>query len=480
MSEDHTLTVTELADTVGAAIIRALPEPVWVRGEIRDLSRHEASGHVYFTLVDPDDDRPAAARLPVTLFSSDKDAINWKLKRSGAGRMTDGTEVRIFGVVSHYASRGTVQFRMTWIDPEFTLGRLAAQREAMVRRLADEGLLDRNRSLPMPAVPLRVGLVTSVGSAAYADFLHELGAGGFSWNIVVHDARVQGSGAPASLVTAIRSLEKMVDVIALVRGGGAQTELAAFDDEDVARAIALCLVPVVTGIGHEVDVVVADRVAHASYKTPTAAAAGLVGIVRRAGEHLGSLSQRIEQAASRALHRSRLGVEQVAGRINRETRRALRSSNRTMDRAAVRITDRSARPAVAAARRLRGLEARLQRTGVVHVSRASARLDHGRLQVARASVGALERAVHRLNLVVANLAAADPERLKQRGFAIMRDASGRVVSSVARLSPGDVVEVEVADGAVDATVGLIRHDIAHRDRSGGESQETASQNESQQ
>jgi exodeoxyribonuclease VII large subunit len=239
-------------------------------------------------------------------------------------------------------------------------------------------------------------------------------------------------------------------------------------------------VPVVTGIGHEVDVVVADRVAHASYKTPTAAAAGLVGIVRRAGEHLGSLSQRIEQAASRALHRSRLGVEQVAVRINREARRALRSSDRTMDRAAVRIIDRSARPTVSAARRLRGLEARLQRTGVVHVSRASARLDHGRLQVARASVGALERAAHRLNMVDANLAAADPERVKQRGFAIMRDASGRVVSSVARLSQGDVVEVEVADGAVDATVGLIRNDIAHRDRSGGESQETASQNESQQ
>ena len=154
-------------------------------------------------------------------------------------------------------------------------------RAALLAKLAEEDLLRANADRPMPLVPLRVGLATSDGSAAEADFLDELRRSGFAFRVLRADTRVQGSDAPRSIASAIRMLAThRLDVLALVRGGGARTDLAAFDDEAVARAIAACPVPVVTGIGHEVDTSVADEVAHTAAKTPTACAQLLVARAR--------------------------------------------------------------------------------------------------------------------------------------------------------------------------------------------------------
>ena len=137
--ESATYTVRELAKAVSRAVAHAFPDEIWVQGEIRDLSR-ASSGHVYFTLLDSEDESGPAA-LPVTLFESDKVAVNRVLARSGAVRMTDGVEVRIRGRVSHYAARGTIQLRMTWIDPDFTLGKLAAARDRLIKSLKESGLV---------------------------------------------------------------------------------------------------------------------------------------------------------------------------------------------------------------------------------------------------------------------------------------------------------------------------------------------------
>jgi exodeoxyribonuclease VII large subunit len=390
--------------------------------------------------------------LPVTLFASDKDAINWKLRRSGAGRMSDGTEVRIRGVVSHYASRGTVQLRMTWIDPDFTLGRLAAIREAMIRALAAEGLLEANRARPMPAVPLRVGLVTSAGSAAHADFLHELAASGYAWNVTAYDVRVQGAEAPASVAAAIRAIAGRVEVVAVVRGGGAQTELATFDDEAVARAIAACPVPVITGIGHEVDMTVADRVAHAAYKTPTAAASGLVAQVRRFTEALSAVALRAAGATGRAMHRAEVGVDHAARRIVREAALAVRRSGEGLARAERRLVTGSTRSAGAADRVLSTLAERLVGVGMSRAVAGAAHVEHLDARLARSAAAPAARAVHKLDLAQARIDAADPTRVLARGFSLVRDATGRAVTSAARLRPGDPLTVEFGDGTVAARV----------------------------
>lgn len=172
---------------------------------------------------------------------------------------------------------------MSELDPRFTLGEMAMQRNEVVRRLVAAGLYDANRGRRLAVAPLRVGVVTSVGSAAWVDFVHEIERSGFGFQLRVVDVRVQGDRAVPMVTRAVRALGRRddVDVVVIVRGGGAKTELATFDHEAIATVIVKSGVPVFTGLGHEIDRSVADEVAHSSLKTPTACAAALVEAVAR-------------------------------------------------------------------------------------------------------------------------------------------------------------------------------------------------------
>ncbi|MEZ5133683.1 MAG: exodeoxyribonuclease VII large subunit [Acidimicrobiales bacterium] len=291
---EPTLRVSELLDAVAAVVDDAFDE-VWLEGEIRSRRDLRVGGagpygarHVYFDLVEPSDDldRPPVAAISVKLFDSARRRVNAELKRHGSIRMVDGVRVRIRGRVGIYAGRGRVELQMTGIDPGFTLAQLASSRDLVLRALAADGLLDANASLPFPVVPTHIGLVTSAGSAAHADFVHELEVSGLGWRVSLADVRVQGPRAAREVAAAVRELSgRGVDVIAVVRGGGAQTDLAAFDAEIVARAIAGAAVPVLTGIGHEIDTTAADAVAHRAHKTPTACAGSLVATAHAVHRH---------------------------------------------------------------------------------------------------------------------------------------------------------------------------------------------------
>ncbi len=281
MSE-QTLTVSELGVVVRAALEQAMPYGVWVEGEIQGISRSR-SGHVYFDLIESAETSgaPPVASMPVVLFRDARDRVNRLLKRHGDPiRMTDGVKIRIQGTVDFYPPNGRLQLRMSAIDPTYTLGVLAAEREALLRRLSESGMLRANARHAVPAVPLRVGVVTSIGSAAHADITTVFERSERAFTLVEVDTAVQGAGAERSIAAAIRAAgEAGVDVVLVVRGGGSKTDLAVFDHADVADAIVHAPIPVFTGIGHDIDHSVADEVAHTAHTTPTAAAQAIVAVV---------------------------------------------------------------------------------------------------------------------------------------------------------------------------------------------------------
>jgi exodeoxyribonuclease VII large subunit len=322
-ADEPTFTVAELNADIGAVFGRAFPDELWVRGEIANISR-PPSGHVYFDLVDGD------CTLAVTLWAADRQVVNAVLRRSGgAVRMTDGTEVRIRVRVAWYARRGQVSLRMLSIDTAYTLGRLAEARELLLMRLKGEGLLARQPALRLAAVPLRVGLVTSDNSAALHDFLRTLETSPYAWDVVLSDARVQGTEAEASVIGALERLRVLdVDVVCIVRGGGARTDLAAFDSETIARTIATYPIPILTGIGHEVDTTVADLVAHRRCLTPTACAGALVERVAEWCAHLHDRRRAIARAALRAVD---------PGTIDRLAQQLARAAPRVPDHADRRV-----------------------------------------------------------------------------------------------------------------------------------------------
>ncbi|MEO7573947.1 MAG: exodeoxyribonuclease VII large subunit [Acidimicrobiales bacterium] len=444
-----TYSVTELADAIGNALRATFRDEVWVRGEIRDLSRPQ-SGHVYFTLTDPD----GGASLGVMLSSRTKGSVNVTLTNAGGGvRMTDGTDVRIRGRLDWYAPRGQLQLRMSAIDPAYTLGQLEVARAELLARLSEEGLLQANGAHPLPLAPLHVGLVTSEGSAAEADFLDELRRSGFAFEVLRVDSRVQGPDAPRSIASAIRMLSThQLDVLALIRGGGARTDLAAFDDEAVARAVAACPVPVVTGIGHEVDRSVADEVAHTAAKTPTACAQRLVG---RVADLVGRLDGSWAAIASCAVREVRQHDERLLSRARHLSRGGLVALDRSSARLDA-VAHRSRRAAEGgldtATRRLDGHRGRITGATRSHVRAAEVLVAAGERRIAHRAPRALAEAERVLDATDARVRALDPERTLARGWSITRGPGGDVVRSPSDVRPGDELSTLVAGGEVRSTV----------------------------
>jgi exodeoxyribonuclease VII large subunit len=345
--------------------------------------------------------------------------------------MTDGIRVRIGGRLGSYPARSSLQLVMDRIDPAFTLGLLGQERARLLAALTAEGLLGANRALPMPALPLSVALVTSDGSAAHADALDELRRSGFGFRVSFLDARTQGTDAESSLVAALVTAASLgVDVVALVRGGGAATDLAAFDGERLARTIARLGVPVITGIGHETDRSVADEVAHAAHKTPTAAAAALVGAVREARTDVHDAWVAVRSAAR--------------GRLVRADHQLARAGHRTGS-VALRRLDRNRMAVDHRVQRVRTAAARVPVTGRGAVDALARR-------VGPAATRVLERADDGLTARAARAAVHDPSAALARGWSITRTADGRLVRSVADITPGTALVTTVADGRVASTV----------------------------
>jgi exodeoxyribonuclease VII large subunit len=446
---EPTFSVTELSDAVGNALRARFREEVWVRGEIRDLSRAK-SGHVYFTLVDPDGD----ASLGVMLSSTKKAAVNTTLTRAGGTvRMNDGTDVRIRGRLDWYSPRGQVQLRMTAIDPAYTLGQLEVARAELLARLGEEGLLTRNGHLPMPLAPLRVGLLTSEGSAAQADFVDELRKSGYAFEVFLTDARVQGPDAPRSIASALRMLAThRLDVLAVVRGGGARTDLAAFDDEAVARAIAACPVPVLTGVGHETDTSVADEVAHTSAKTPTACAQILVARVREVSTTVERLWAAIAERGLRTVRRHDDRLIAHARHLARGTRVTLDGGTARLDA----ISHRSRRAALVglgrAEHRLDARRGRITGAARSHLRAAEVLVAAGERRVAHRAPRALAESQRVLDAVDARLRALDPDRTLARGWSITRGPDGSIVRTPSDVEPGDALVTRVQGGELRSTV----------------------------
>jgi exodeoxyribonuclease VII large subunit len=405
MNDDVTLSVSRYIDVVNGVLKGTLGAGQWVQGEIEGFNGR--GKHTYFTLVERSEGKKAALSVAIWEFQLRK------MKQVLAQHrleLRDGIKVRLFGSGDLYMERGSFSFKASAIDPRFTLGDLAGQRDEIVQRLKLQGLYDANRALKTPLVPLRIALITSIGSAAHADTMHELEGSGIGFHVSTLDTRVQGEGSVESIVVALCVAGEMddVDAVMLVRGGGSRTDLLSFDAEAVAEAIGRCPVPVFTGIGHEIDVSIADEVAHRSFKTPTACAAGVVSMVN-------------DYVAA---------TEEAWSAIAGQSLTMLQAADHDLASAATRV-----RSLVAAA-----------------VATAQSRLDVARDRIRRRPSDILKSAAKTIDAAADRVRLLDPVKAMARGWSIVRDAHGRTVTSVTQLAVHDVVTAQFADGTVQAEV----------------------------
>ena len=448
-----TYTVVELTRRIANTLDDAFVDDVWVTGEISGLNR--SRGHVYFDLVEPTDEpgRTPAALLAVALFKMNKDVVNRSLKRSGVVRMDNGVQVRIRGQVTFNERNGRLQVRMTGIDPAYTLGQIAIDRERVLRALRAEGLVDRNARLVLAPLPLRVGLVTSVGSAAYHDFVHELQNSGFAFRVRVFDTKVQGAGAGDQVVQALRQLSRLdLDVIALVRGGGSRADLATFDGEQLARTIATLHVPVLTGVGHEVDRSIADEVAHTAYKTPTACAAALVNAARLCHDGVETASDQLCYLAREVIREHDEAVRARAQSCAKSTRSSLRGAKSTTDNVATRVAREATHTLARATHRVDRRRDTAAGTALERLGAAQGSVHRAVSTVRTRAPRELGSADRQLDLTQARLRALDPTRLLARGWSITQRADGSIARSAHDLADDDLLITLMVDGVVHSRV----------------------------
>lgn len=405
----------------------------WVKGV---LTQVDARGKaVYMTLADfaEGDARPKAV-LPVMMWAWDFENFSARFAQLPTPfQIRPELKVSFLLESSYYVPTGRFQPKVVDVDESFTLGELARTRQKILEALRKEGLLEANKRLPLSEVPLRVGLVSAAGSAAFQDFTTVLLNSGFSFEIVFAEARMQGQDTEPSVVRALSLLSRRrepLDVICVVRGGGSKTDLVYFDSEAICRAIATCPVPVLTGIGHEIDRSLADVVAYQDLLTPTDCAKFLEGRVedawralcRRAADVRTAWEDAYEGEASEVMARAEaLGAAWEA--------RSRREAQRQGD---------FARGIAAAARRL------------LRAAREKLALDRTGLSRGPEKIVRLE--VVSLGLKEKLLQASDPVALLRRGFAQVVSATGKWIRGAGDASAGDVIRVRFADGELGARV----------------------------
>lgn len=435
---------------------------VIIEGELSDVRRSQ-QGHVYFSLNDEEE----PAQLRGVMFRSDV--------RRAKAPLEDGARVRLRGTLSLYQARGQFQLiaRSVKLAGE---GDLAAQFRRLKAKLESEGLLDSGRKRPLPQLPRVVGVVTSRTGAALRDIMR-VAAERCPVRILVADCRVQGESAPPTIVAAIELVQRVedLDVVIVARGGGSAEDLWAFNDERVARAIAACRVPVVSGVGHEVDVTMADLVADQRAATPSNAAELVVPRRDALLREVRSLERRLTQAFDNRIGGFRLELERLLrplygarrviapvrrelallgehlAQVQRSRVRARREVLTTLHQRLMRLDPRSVlrrdqRELAAWATRLRDVgrkSIRTRREGLVGwrvMLRGSAR------PMIRQKRAAFAEACTHLD-------ALSPLRVLERGYAIaLHEATGRAVRLVAEVKAGDAIRVRVSDGEFGATV----------------------------
>lgn len=402
---EATLSVSQFIDVVNGVLRETFGGGLWVQGEIEGFNGR--GKHTYFNLVERNAESKAA--LSVSIWQGNMARLRPLLAQHRL-ELADGIKVRIFGTPDVYPQRGSFGFKVTNIDPRFTLGDLAGQRDEVIRRLKEQGFYDANRKVATPLVPLRIGLITSVGSAAHADVLHEFDSSGFGYQIFVCDVRVQGEEAVPTVVAALGEMGRRtdLDVVMIVRGGGSRTDLLAFDTQEIAVAIARCPLPVFTGIGHEIDISVADEVANRSFKTPTACAVAIGEMLQRFVDATEETWQGIAISATTQLHHAERRLSEQASRVKSRLVDALQRAATALSVASDRIRRRPFEMLVSAGR---------------YVDAAGDRLR-----------------------------VLDPVNTMARGWSITRTSNGTTVRSYSQITPGDVLVTSLSDGTVTSTV----------------------------
>jgi len=430
--EKNVLSLFELNQLVRRSVRTCLPDEYWVQVELSDV-RANYSGHCYLECVQKDPkSNSLIAKARGIIWNNVFSQLKPYFEQETGQAFVSGIKVLVKVTVDFHELYG-YSLTIVDIDPAYTLGDMARRRREILLRLQEEGVLSLNKELELPVLAQRIAVISSATAAGYGDFCNQLenNAFGFAFYPRLFPAIMQGERVEASVIAALDRIyaeSEKWDVVVIIRGGGATSDLSGFDTYDLAASCAQFPLPIITGIGHERDDTVIDLVAHTRVKTPTAAAEFLVNHLRHTAEQLENYAYYIRQ--------------EVPARLNREKERLERCITRIPARVQMRLQREDFRRERLAKRMEMAWQSRL--------AREQYRLElSSRLSVALQA--RLLKEKHRLDLLEKSVEAASPDLLLKRGYSItLKD--GKAVTDASLLKPGDRVVTRVAKGQFSSEV----------------------------
>lgn len=439
-SERRVWKVRDLVAAVRTHVEREYGD-TWVEGEISNLRNHD-SGHIYFTLKDEN------AQIKMVMFRSSARLLRF--------RPENGMQIVARGRVTIYEDRGELQISAEYLEPKGA-GALQIAFEQLKAKLEAEGLFAAERKKAIPALPQRIGIVTSPQTAALRDIVNILRRRHHSANVLIYPAQVQGDGAGLEVSNGIRYFNKSgkVDVIIVARGGGSAEDLAAFNNEGLARTVATSAIPVISAVGHETDFTIIDFVSDLRAPTPSAAAELVIRSRQDIEEQSDSLRKRLERAVRYRLLMGRQAVTELAkhGAFSRMMDLINRRQQR-LDEFTFRLTQAERSVLERLLRRYEKLSAAVRHYDARRVL-SNIRKDLG-AQVANLAAAArnllLERKI-RVERLGTGLEALSPVAILERGYALVFDAEGKLLKDAGRVREGEEISARLAKGRVWAVVG---------------------------
>lgn len=406
----NSISLSELSNQVTSVIRQNFSTPVWVRAEISELRVN--GGHCYLELIEKDENsHNIIAKIRATIWANTFRMLKPYFESSTGETFRAGLNVLVSAVVEYNGLYG-FSLNIRDIDPVFTIGKLAARRLEIIRQLQEEGIVDMNKELPFPTLPQRLAIISSETAAGYGDFCDQLQSNNsnFAFYPKLFPAIMQGMQAEASIIQALEKIYEHIelfDVVVIIRGGGATTDLSCFDSYNLALNCAQFPLPIIAGIGHQRDVSILDMVAHTSVKTPTAAAEFLISKLE------------IEKG----------NIEVLASEISEVVGDILNAENRRLEMLNLRIKQASKTGFLKENNRISSLQFQLK-----NLVRNKILLENNKLQ-----------------LIQTKINTHSPQFLVERGLSITT-LNGKRLTSKTQVKKGDRITTHLADGSIDSEI----------------------------
>lgn len=443
--EEEVFSLSEVLNAVSRTIQRSLAGPYWICAEIAEISYR---GHCYLTLAETDASGRIIAKCRATIWKNVFDTLSIKFFQQTGLQLASGMRVQVLAAPSFHAEFG-FSLNIVGIEPRYTLGEIALRRQETINRLAQEGIIENNKRLSLSLVPQKIAVISSASAAGYLDFVNQLTNNplGYKFYTVLYPALMQGEKSPQSVIDALLQIKNDVethgrasqngracqdgaifDVVVIIRGGGSEMDLKAFDDYAVAREVALFPLPVLAGIGHTKDTSVVDIVAHLELKTPTAVADFLIHTVDAAWKNVEDCSQRLFAYAADTLSNEKQRLTQITEFLSAKAKSATDIEKQKIDSNALRLQ----------------ISAKRMADDVIRD------LSSKQYNISRAVKFTISQKLSEFDLLEQKIKSISPEEAFKRGYSLtLKD--GKPIS-ISTLKNGDRIETICSDGRIRSTV----------------------------